>query len=1015
MSRIRRVAPPIRWNAVTASVTQGVANQTIKLASFLTNSQNRTVTYSVATGTLPTGLTLNATTGVITYDGASPVAAASVQFRATTGAFSAETPFVTVSIGTNAGSQPGTLNVTLGLTNGGADKPWTFGHAFKKGNVPSGQYLLGSGPTAFQADIRNRWADGSVRFAVLSGIGGTSCVITTVSAPVNSGSTNVSEPSAAAVSGYAITFTGDGAGTYGIPVGAQSTWARGTASKVRQILGPVMSEFHYYQPTSDAHLALWFYVRAYSTGAIEVEVSVENGWTEVAGPGARNYSVSVSVGGTQIPFANGNVTQSVTHLHHTRWGRIDWITADPLIDPVHDTKYLVSTQMLPNYDIDRFPYPATAALFSAHLPGATRENAFRPVPFESQNGNFNTGAGKHWMPSAWAGIPVGGRMGGGGWNAFVGPTNHWDAIYLTSRAAAPAYYSVMWVGNALGCYGLHYKSETSGRPPTVFENNWGAMTLHGGNDVMQAGGDNAASTGLPGFRSSPTTTGIHPPRYSGSHSTSWFMAYFLTGRWPKLENNVNQLTAHQLAITTGLTWPTANNKSYRFVDSSHNSHMSRTMGWMGLKAWGYTSALYPQTLNSAALPAADQAIKTYTTGALENQIQFMHDTFVTGTGRFAYRKNLLGAFDISGDGGYHVFLGPNINETGQNLGGGLGPYLQDQTFMNFVITLGACIAYEIEPDISTTKKSQLYEIGDYGMLSIKGLAGSNEFNWRYCNAYDMAFGKATSTGNDVARTLTDRTKYSYSNPQFFTTYTQMYTNMLEGYAMKRPWLAEPSRTLSAVGVSKAIIGAGGGDVGGFDTSITYKVFAAVSFAAGTVANYTIEYATVAPTYNGSTGLFDDSSVAWTALPSFTNATAATGALYSGSGIEFTTAGGIVPKAIRLRVNSISSGAVTLTAAQELKYIELYPEGLVITDDRRDLGLPMCYSENPTVTVPTGYFWVVNAYHNGPMAYLCSVYLKNRGGPTLAYDRLSTSISYTHAAEQAAIKTVPNFGAVVPRV
>ena len=173
---------------------------------------------------------------------------------------------------------------------------WTFGHAFRQGDVPSGVYLTSPGVN-LQAIVRNTWPDGSVKYAVLSAITPFSTgqlkvipMATTSTAP--SGSI-VPEPKTLPV---VATFSGAVTGTYSAQscLGVDlSTWNKGSAGRVRQILGPIMSEFHYYLPTSDAQVALWFFVRCYANGATEVETVVENGWLNVPNPGERDYSISL--------------------------------------------------------------------------------------------------------------------------------------------------------------------------------------------------------------------------------------------------------------------------------------------------------------------------------------------------------------------------------------------------------------------------------------------------------------------------------------------------------------------------------------------------------------------------------------------------------------------------------------------------------------------------------------------------------------------------------------------------
>ena len=234
-------------------------------------------------------------------------------------------------------------------------RPWTFGCVFKKGDVPSGSRVAA---TAFasQLDVRNRWSDGSVKFAVLSGLtrftGDRPATIALIGAQPAQDSANVSEPANLHV---AVSFTGDVSGTYTLQscLGIdRSTWRRESQGRVRQLLGPVMSEFHYYCPTSDAHVAVWFYVRQYSTGDTEIETVVENGWLNVPDPGQRNYEATVTING------KARFSDTVNHFHHTRWSRVDWVGTDPKITPKHDAGYLRSSRLVPNYG---YTSPSAAA------------------------------------------------------------------------------------------------------------------------------------------------------------------------------------------------------------------------------------------------------------------------------------------------------------------------------------------------------------------------------------------------------------------------------------------------------------------------------------------------------------------------------------------------------------------------------------------------------------------------------------------------------------------------------
>src|SRR5262245_2328651 len=60
------------------------------------------------------------------------------------------------------------VNVQVRSSTGGSDLPFTFGQAFAQGDVPSGSNLVGS-IAALQVVAKNRWPDGSLKFAIVSG------------------------------------------------------------------------------------------------------------------------------------------------------------------------------------------------------------------------------------------------------------------------------------------------------------------------------------------------------------------------------------------------------------------------------------------------------------------------------------------------------------------------------------------------------------------------------------------------------------------------------------------------------------------------------------------------------------------------------------------------------------------------------------------------------------------------------------------------------------------------------
>lgn len=104
MSRLRKSVVPFRWSSISIQFTQGTPGSPVNLATLLQNPQNRVISYSVV-GTLPAGVTLVGSS--VEYNGSGAVGSASVQFRATSGGFTADSAATSVVIASApVGNQP---------------------------------------------------------------------------------------------------------------------------------------------------------------------------------------------------------------------------------------------------------------------------------------------------------------------------------------------------------------------------------------------------------------------------------------------------------------------------------------------------------------------------------------------------------------------------------------------------------------------------------------------------------------------------------------------------------------------------------------------------------------------------------------------------------------------------------------------------------------------------------------------------------------------------------------------
>jgi hypothetical protein len=367
-----------------------------------------------------------------------------------------------------------------------------------------------------------------------------------------------------------VVFTGGVTGTATCPFSETAAAfgaspASHTNGLVRKFSGPVMTERHYYVKTADAHVRVWFYVRSYVGGAIEVETVVENGWLNVTGPTAKSYAATVNVGGT-ARYTSG----TLAHLHHTRWSRVDWVGTAPSITPSHTAAYLRSTKLVPNYASGL----AEAFFSNQWSDGSARyvrttyaTNSHAPTPFELK--------------------PFRSAMGGSGYDGQIGLLPEWDVAYIASGDGR-AWHISETAGRNYGRYSFHYRDETTGLPMNVVASGFNAATKLYGDGLHDSGG--GATT--------PTETGGNNGEMVNSHHPAvGYLQYLTTGRWLHLE------TLAFVGTLTGL-WgsPVASNPWYgegtRYDRRNNQGGMwvmrmqARSCGW-AIRTTAQAAAIMP--------------------------------------------------------------------------------------------------------------------------------------------------------------------------------------------------------------------------------------------------------------------------------------------------------------------------------------------------------------------------------------------------------------------------------------
>lgn len=465
-----------------------------------------------------------------------------------------------------------TLRVTSAA--GGVALPFTAGYAFRQGDVPVGNYVTASAPglRGFQAEVKNRWHDGSVKFAIVSGL---------IDLPAGSEQTvqigqTGTAPAGAPLGLSDLKATGVTASiAYGAYGTASWTGADWDAPFLSWITGSEMSSWLYRKPIgSDDHLVAWMEVRLYRGGAVEVVPWIENGYLLKPNPGERSGNASFVLNGS-TRFSGG-----LTLYNHTRavlaGGQIlsHWTSGDPAVSFRHDTGYLQLTGMVPAY---RAMTPTSAGLYSRIATDYT------PV-------------GQHNFPNG---------MGSGGFHPSIGPLPEWDVVYLTSGGDPRAWRSVQVHGYAAGRYGYHFRDESTNRAPrlTAYPN----LVLGGGSGISGTG----ASTKN---QYTPAPSGGSAPAFTNSHMPAiGFMAYLVTGRWYFMD---------EMQLLSGAMFLKQNDAGRGFtqgiIQSSAGSNTTRGAAWT-LRALAHAAAMTPD---------GDEPLRSELVGSVQHNIDWHHARYV---------------------------------------------------------------------------------------------------------------------------------------------------------------------------------------------------------------------------------------------------------------------------------------------------------------------------------------------------------------------------------------------------
>ena len=470
---------------------------------------------------------------------------------------------------TSAPAPIGALQFSLVSPQSNALAPFTLGFAFRAGDVAAGQTVASADVPRLQVVAKNRWPDGSLKFAVISGLAAVNAS-TPLTVRLSSVGTSSSAPALSLAQLKATGITAEvAAGALGLASWANADW---DAPLTTWISGPEMSSWLFRKPIgSDPHLVAWLEVRLYAGGAVEVLPWIENGYLLVSGATNKSATYSFKLGGTTRFSADINLPNHCRTPLLAGASVSHWLVSNPLVTPKHDTGYLQSTDVVPSY-------------MATVPPEASRVKALAATYTPLQQGNFPSG------------------MGAAGYHPSIGLLPEWDVLYLTSTSQA-AYTGVIFNAYSAGRYGIHWRDEKT-QSPALFAT-YPGYNLGSGSGIGDSG---ASSTGQ--YFSTPT--GTVPPTWKTSHHPAvGYLAYLVTGAYYHLE------TLQFAAVTNHFLVP------QHVRQGATGLQLTEELSTRGA-AW----ALRTLTLAASATPDADTTQKSQYVNTLANNMAWYHARYV---------------------------------------------------------------------------------------------------------------------------------------------------------------------------------------------------------------------------------------------------------------------------------------------------------------------------------------------------------------------------------------------------
>lgn len=546
-----------------------------------------------------------------------------------------------------------------------AAAPFAIGHGFRKGAVPSGSYVV-SDLAYFQCVPKNTWPDGSLKFALLHGrapLTADTALTVTLSIGGDAGGVDLTTSDLKATGITAAIV----AGAFGSATWATTDW---DAPFQTWVSGPAMSSWVYRkQIGSDAHLVGWLEVRLWAGGEVEVLPWIENGYIRVVAPINKSETYTFTLGG-----GTQRVSVAIDLKHHQRTPLINgpelsyWLGADPAVVPSHDKAYLQSTELVPTYSATVAPTAAIAvALVGTYAP--------------LQAGNIIYGSDS---------------MASSGYQSPIGMLPQCDVLYLVSDAAN-AYGAVVRNGFSAGRYSIHYRDETTNRPPLF--SSYPNLNIGSSQGFKDTGGSTINDR-------TPTATGGSGPQWDVAHSPALgYLAYLVTGRWYFMEEVQFITTANYLGNGDAAA---LREGSKGIVKTAYDAWQTRSC------AWDWRARVMALT----ATPDDDTSLRNEFIASVQYNIDHFWPTYVNQA------NNTFG------------WIRPGETYSGKTGTG--APWQQD------FVTAAFGFSVSLDLPISSTHKTKLSEFFQWKARSVvMRLGGAGEFWYINADMYNQSISPNT--------------------------------------------------------------------------------------------------------------------------------------------------------------------------------------------------------------------------------------------------------------------------------